>query len=154
MAETEAPSPIVEGPKQVQPARRVSAVWLIPLVALVISLAVAWRNYDERGPLIEIVFDNAAGIDAGKTAIRFRDVTVGTVESVRLTPDLAQVIVSARIDKEVSTTLDADAQFWVVRPSVTSQGISGLDTVVSGAYIDAFWDNATGEWSDHFVGLR
>ena len=72
---------------------------------------------------------------------------------MRLTPDLAQVIVSARIDKEVSTTLDADAQFWVVRPSVTSQGISGLDTVVSGAYIDAFWDNATGEWSDHFVGL-
>ena len=153
MAETEAPAPIVEGPKEVPPGRRISAVWLIPLIALVISLAVAWRNYDDRGPLIEIVFDNAAGIDAGKTAVRFRDVTVGVVESVRLTPDLAQVIVSARINKDVSATLDADAQFWVVRPSITSQGISGLDTVVSGAYIDSFWDQNAGNWADHFVGL-
>jgi paraquat-inducible protein B len=153
MADTEVPSPIVEGPKEVAPARRISLVWLIPFLALVISLGVAWKSYDARGPLIEITFENAAGIEAGKTAVRFRDVTVGKVESVRLTPDLKQVIVSARMDKDVATSLDAEAQFWVVRPSVTSQGISGLDTVVSGAYIDAFWDSTTGNWSDHFMGL-
>ncbi|PZQ49442.1 MAG: paraquat-inducible protein B [Rhodovulum sulfidophilum] len=153
MAETEVPDPIVEGPKQVAPARRLSAVWLIPLVALIVSLAVAWRNYDARGPVIEITFDNAAGIEAGKTAVRFREVSVGAVESVRLTPDLKQVIVSARIDKEVARNLDSEAEFWVVRPSVTSQGISGLDTVLSGVYIEGYWDDTPGVWSDHFTAL-
>ncbi len=153
MAETDTPNPIVEGPKEVSKGRRVSAVWLIPLVALIISLGVAWRNYDGRGPLIEIVFDNAAGIEAGKTAIRFRDVTVGTVEEVHLSSDLQRVVVSARITKNLAQYLDADARFWVVRPSITSQGISGLDTVVSGAYIDAFWNNEPGERQYSFTAL-
>ena len=153
MAETDTPSPIVEGPREVSKGRRISAVWLIPLVALLVSLGVAWRNYDERGPLIEIVFDNAAGIEAGKTAIRFRDVTVGTVEEVRLSPDLQRVVVAARIHKNLAEYLDEDARFWVVRPSITSQGISGLDTVVSGAYIDAFWNNEPGERRYSFVAL-
>ncbi|TPE46585.1 MlaD family protein [Amaricoccus solimangrovi] len=153
MADTEAPEPVVEGPSEVGPRRRLSAVWLIPLLALLVSLGVAWRNYESRGPLIEIVFDNAAGIEAGKTAVRFRDVTVGEVEGVKLSPDLSQVIVSVRIDKDAADYLDSDAQFWVVRPSVTSQGISGLDTVISGAYIDAYWDNTKGERVERFTAL-
>lgn len=153
MPETDAPDPIVEGPKEVGPGRRVSAAWLIPLVALLIALGVAWRNHDSRGPLIEIVFDNAAGIEAGETGVRFREVNVGEVEEIRLSPDLTQVIVSARIDKDVSQFLDADAQFWVVRPSVTSQGISGLETVISGAYIEAYWNDEPGEYQDQFTAL-
>lgn len=153
MPETDAPDPVVEGPKEVGAGRRISAVWLIPVVALLIALGVAWRNHDARGPLVEIVFDDAEGIDAGETAVRFRDVNVGEVEEIRLSPDLTQVIVSARIDKDVSQYLDADAQFWVVRPSVTSQGISGLETVISGAYIEAYWNNEPGEYQDHFTAL-
>ena len=69
--------PAVETPKE-ESSRRISAVWLVPLLALIIALVVAWRTYADRGPLIEIVFDNAAGIEAGQTTLRFRDVNVGT----------------------------------------------------------------------------
>src|SRR5688572_8078379 len=133
MPKTEPPAPAVEAPKE--SSWRISPVWLVPLLALIIALAVAWRTYSERGPLIEIVFDNAAGVEAGQTTIRFRDVNVGTVERIDLTPDLKRVVVGARIRKDVARYLDEDAEFWVVRPSVTAQGVSGIETVISGVYI-------------------
>lgn len=153
MSDLPPPQAIIEPRKGLPLWRRVSAVWLIPLVALIVSLAVAWRTYDDRGPLIEIVFDSAAGIEAGKTALRFRDVNVGLVETVKLTPDLRRVVASVRVDKDIAQFIDADAEFWVVRPSVTAQGISGLETVVSGVYINSFWDNTLGEPATQFTAL-
>ena len=86
------------------------------------------------------MLDNAAGVEAGQTTLRFRDVNVGIVERLRFTADLKQVVATARIDKDVARFVDASAQFWVVRPSVTAQGVSGIETVLSGVYIDAYWD--------------
>ena len=149
------PPPKVETPKAPGPLRhRISAVWLIPLIALIISLGVAWRSYSDRGPLVEIVFDDGAGIEAGNTTVRFRDVVVGTVESIRLSDDLKHVIASARINKDIAKYLDASAEFWVVRPSVNAQGISGLETVVSGVYIEAYWDNTIGDRVSAFQALE
>ena len=140
MPETEPPAPEVDAPSAEPRPRAISLVWLVPLLALLLALGVAWRTYSERGPLIEIVFENAAGVEAGQTAVRFRDVNVGVVERTALSPDLKKVIVTARIDKVVAHFLDADAEFWVVRPSVSAQGVTGIETVISGVYIEAFWD--------------
>lgn len=153
MTETSPPAPELEALDREPASRRLSLVWLIPLVALVLSLGVAWRSYSERGPLIEITFNNAAGIAAGKTTLRFRDVTVGTVEKLALTPDLRRVVASVRVDKDVAGYIDGDARFWVVRPSVNAQGISGLETVISGVYIGAFWDDQPGEPVSRFDAL-
>ena len=120
---------------------------------MLLALGVAWRTYSERGPLIEITFQSAAGVEAGQTAVRFRDVKVGTVERTALSPDLRNVIVTARIDKAVAHFLDADAKFWVVRPSVTAQGVTGIETVLSGVYIEAYWDDTVGTPVDRFEGL-
>jgi paraquat-inducible protein B len=79
---------VIEAPEAEPASRRISAIWLVPLLALLVSLFVAWRAYDARGPLIEIVLDSAAGIEAGKTTVRFRDVVVGVVEQVAFTEDL------------------------------------------------------------------
>lgn len=134
--------------------RNLSFVWLVPILALVISLGVAWKAYSERGGLIEITFSNAAGVTPGETTIRFRDVVIGTVDSVSFTDDLSRVIVRARVDQKVLPFLDVEAQFWVVTPQVTTRGISGLSTVLSGVYIDAAWDaNSTGAITQ-FVGLE
>ena len=122
----------------------------MPLIALVIALGVAWKTYSERGPTIEIVLDNAAGVEAGQTTIRFRDVNVGTVESVDLTPDLKRVVATARIRKDVARFVDDSARFWVVRPSVTAQGVSGIETVISGVYIAAYWDATPGARVERF----
>lgn len=152
MVERDAPAPVIE-PAAEPRSRRISAVWLVPLLALVIALGLAWKTFDERGPLIEIVFDDGSGLVAGQTPVRFREVTVGVVEKIELSPDLRQVIVEARINKNVAHFVDDQAQFWIVRASITPQGVSGLDTVVSGAYIGASWDDKPGEAAYSFQGL-
>ena len=153
MPETDPPAPEIEAPQAEAGSRRISAVWLVPLLALLLALGVAWNTYARRGPTIEIVLDNAAGVTAGQTQIRFRDVAVGVVESLRLSDDLRQVIVTARIDKDVARFVDADAQFWVVRPSVNAQGVTGIETVLSGVYIGAWWDDRPGPRVEHFEAL-
>ena len=102
MPETDPPAPEIEAPEAEGKSRRISAVWLVPLLALLLALGVAWNTYARRGPTIDIVFDNAAGVTAGQTTVRFRDVAVGVVERLRLSSDLRQVVVTARMDKDVS----------------------------------------------------
>ncbi len=132
---------------------RASIVWIVPIGALLIALGVAWNAWSERGPLIEIAFTNAAGIAANETDLRFRNVSVGIVENVAFTETLDQVVVSVRLDKAVAAFVDADAEFWVVRPEVSTAGITGLDTVLSGVYIEGAWDSEIGEVQTAFLGL-
>ncbi len=147
------PEPVIETPRAEGSSRRVSAVWLVPLIALAISLGVAWRTYSERGPVIEIVLDSAAGIEAGRTALRFREVNVGVVETIGFTDDLTQVRATVRVEPQIERFLDASAQFWVVRPSVSTQGVTGIQTVLSGVYIEAFWSGAAGPRVETFTAL-
>lgn len=133
--------------------RRTSIVWLIPFFALVFALGLAWQAYSERGPMIEVVFDNGAGITPRETHLRFRDVPVGVVEDVRFADDLSSVIVSIRVDTSVAPFIDATARFWIVRPELTPRGISGLDTVLSGIYIEGAWDSEIGPAQTRFSGL-
>src|SRR6188472_2224018 len=110
MADRDAPPPHIESPAAEPRSRRVSAVWLVPLLALLIALGLAWQTWDSRGPLIEIVFTDASGLTAGQTPVRFRDVTVGVVETIELSPDLRRVVVHARIHKNVAHFVDDQAQ--------------------------------------------
>ncbi len=132
---------------------RISAIWLIPVIALVISLGVAWNSYNQRGPLIEIEFESADGIAADETKLKFKSYDVGTVEEVRFTEDLSKVIVGVRLDKEISKYVDDSAEFWLVNARVGPQGITGLSTVISGAYIEGSWDADTGDRQQHYVAL-
>ncbi|SIT06584.1 paraquat-inducible protein B [Roseivivax lentus] len=132
---------------------RISIVWLVPVVALVVALGAAWNNYNNQGPLLRITFDNAAGVKAGETVMRYRDIRVGLVEDVSFTDDLEQVEVAVRLEKELADYVDADARFWVVRPEVSAQGVTGLDTVLSGVYIQGVWDSTPGGFSAEVVGL-
>ncbi len=131
---------------------RVSIVWLVPLAALAIALGVAWDSLARTGPLIRIVFEEAAGVVPRETELRFRDVTVGLVERVQFTPDLSRVIVSVRVDPQVAPYVDADATFWVVRPVISTQGITGIETVLSGVFIEGVWDDRPGEPQDLYQG--
>jgi paraquat-inducible protein B len=112
-------------------------VWLVPFVAVVIGLALGARAILARGPEITIYFHNADGIEAGKTHIRYKDVDVGLVRRVKLTADHAQVEVTAEMrgGEGVDDMLVTDTRFWVVRPRVGAGGVSGLGTLLSGAYI-------------------
>lgn len=134
--------------------QRLSLVWLVPLVALGISLWAAWQSYADRGTLITISFENAAGITPGETTIKYRDVTVGEVEDLEFSEGLTVVLVHARVDKVVAPFLDDDAQFWVVRPDVSVRGITGLETVLSGVFIEGNWDTEADVAQTQFTGLE
>ncbi|MFD0980492.1 MlaD family protein [Tropicimonas aquimaris] len=143
----------------VKPAKRslldrVSIVWVIPIVALAIALGIAWNSLQNRGALIEIAFADASGIVAEQTHLRYREVSVGVVEEVTFTEDLSAVVAHVRLDKEVEPYVDSGAVFWVVEPEVSARGISGLNTVLSGVYIEGSWDGVPGGLEKHFTGLE
>lgn len=132
---------------------RVSFIWLIPLAALAVALGVAWQSYSSRGPLIEVEFVNGAGISRRQTELRFRDVAVGVVEDLRFSADLTKVVAVIRLNKAIAPYVDEDANFWVVRPEVSARGITGLDTVLSGVYIEGAWNDQIESPRTRFEGL-
>ncbi len=113
-----------------------STVWLVPVVALVIGLWMIYSHYAGRGPIIEIMFVSGVGIQAGTTKVRSKNVEVGEVLDLRLSDDVEKVVVSVRIFPHAEELLHEDSQFWVVRPRIGAGGISGLSTLLSGAYIE------------------
>ena len=134
-------------------AERISIVWLIPFAALLIALGIAWQNYIDRGPLLTLEFESAGGVSADETVMKFRDVDVGIVESVAFSEALDRVQVNVRVSNEIAPFIDADARFWIVSPQITTQGISGLDTVLSGVFIEGVWDSTPGGFVRIHEGL-
>ncbi|WP_299302183.1 MlaD family protein [uncultured Litoreibacter sp.] len=145
---------------KIEPARsggvfsQVSFVWFIPLIALAIALGVAWQSYSNRGPVITIEFENGAGISKDETLLKYRDIAVGVVEDVSFTDGLGTVLATVRLDKNVAPYVDNGSTFWVVRPELTARGVSGLDTVLSGVFIEGSWDSEIGEAASEFRGLE
>lgn len=140
-------------PKLDKPSRRPSLIWLMPVLALVVSAGVVWSNYASQGPLITIIFKSAAGISAGTTEVRIRDLRVGVVEAVGFSDGMAAVEAQIRIDKNIARYVDTEAEFWLVEPKVTARGVSGIGTLLSGVFIAANWDGKEGIKADRFTAL-
>jgi paraquat-inducible protein B len=114
---------------------RLSVVWIIPILAAVVAIGIAIQRIRNAGPTINIVVKSASGIEAGKTLIKYKDVTIGHVTTVQLSDDYTKVMITAEIDKHAEGLIVEDAKFWVVEPRVSLSGVSGLNTLLSGQYI-------------------
>jgi paraquat-inducible protein B len=119
----------------IEQRRGLPLVWLIPAVAAVAAAWLAWNTYSNEGPTITITFETASGLEPGKTYIKYRDVPLGIVENVELSEDLSHVIVTAQMERSAAPHLKEGTEFWIENARVTASGISGLGTLVSGAYI-------------------
>jgi paraquat-inducible protein B len=154
---SEAPAPL---PEEELPTPAVSnrrwiprLVWVVPIVAAVLGLSLLIRNWENEGPRITISFLSGEGVQVGKTLVKYRDVTVGHVSAVMLSADHQSVVVSADLSKDAASLLNADTQFWIVRPRIGVGSVSGLDTLLSGVYIGLKAGTASlGE--RQFVGLE
>ncbi|MEM7210009.1 MAG: MlaD family protein [Pseudomonadota bacterium] len=113
-----------------------SPIWLVPLFAALVALGLAWQAWIEQGPKVEIVFTDASGISTGKTQVRYKNVNVGLVEEVHLDEDLSRVHVTAQLDPVMDEHISENSRFWVVTPRISASGVSGLDTLLSGVYIE------------------
>lgn len=132
----------------------ISLVWTVPIAAMIGALGLAWNAYNERDVEVEIQFAGADGIEPGMTQIKFRNLVVGTVADMRFSDDLQNVIVEADIHRNMERYLDADTRFWLVTAKVTASGVTGLNTLLSGAYINVDWDATQGEQARSFVALK
>ncbi|MGB6223148.1 intermembrane transport protein PqiB [Haloferula sp.] len=133
--------------------RRWSSVWVVPAVALALAAWLVWKNYADKGPLVTVNFETADSIKAGETEVRCRSVRVGVVEKVSLAEDIGSVNVKLRFEPTAEDLLRKNSRFWVVRPRVSTSDISGLGTILTGAYIELEPGNGP-NGSSHYVGLE
>jgi paraquat-inducible protein B len=143
------PEPDVDKPSRWLP----SLVWLIPLLAAVIGFALVARTVLDKGPTVTVSFLSGDGLEPGKTKVKYKDVDIGQVTTIKLDPDLSKVLVTIAMSKEASRFTARDTRFWVVRPKVGASGVSGLGTLLSGAYIGVDAGKSQ-ETTDEFAGLE
>ena len=115
--------------------RGIPFIWILPLLAALIGGGLIIKSLLEAGVPIQIVFDTAEGIEAGKTKLMYRGLEVARVKAVELNTDLQSVTVHIDIPRNAEEHLGSNAQFWLVKPEISLAGITGLGTLLSGNYI-------------------
>lgn len=138
MSDTHSPPELEKIPDAIVDKHRRRAshlIWLLPAIAALIGLSLAITSYMNRGPVITITFMSGDGIESGKTKIKYKDVQIGEVKSVTISKDRSHVVVTAEFKKDAEGLLMKDTRFWVVRPRISGGTVSGLGTLMGGAYI-------------------
>jgi paraquat-inducible protein B len=133
--------------------KRFSVVWIIPVVAVLVALGIWVQRIMSEGPTITIIFKEATGIEAGKTFVRYKDVHIGLVKTMKLSEDFTKVVVTAKIDKSAKGLIVEDTKFWIEQPRASLSGISGIGTLLSGNYIGLEPGKSKRERRD-FAGLE
>lgn len=132
--------------------KHISIIWVIPLLALLLTATLIWKNNFDHGPVITLNIVAADGIEAGKTLVKFRSVKVGMVKKVELSPDYSSSILTIQMEKNTEKMLHKDSKFWIVKPRIEHTGISGLDTLLSGSYIQMSLGESN-VYTDSFTAL-
>jgi len=136
----------------VRRSRRVSPMWLIPLIAIAIGGWLAWDTLSKEGPTITLTFDSAEGLQAGQSQLKFKDIAFGTVKSLDLSPDRAHVVVTVETTRQAEPLLTSTTIFWVVKPRLFAGNLEGLSTLASGSYIGMLPGETAGKPMRAFIG--
>ena len=123
--------------------RAISAIWIIPIVTAIVGLWIIYSHYTDRGTSFTLLAKDASGIVAGKTVIKNRSVDIGIVDEVTLSEDFEKVVIKGRIYNDMEPLLKNDSIFWVVKPEIGRDGVTGLGTILSGVYIELASGNDT-----------
>ncbi len=142
-----------EATAKVSEPKKISAIWVLPILVLIIGAWVTSQYYLSRGPVVEILFEDAEGLEAGRTKVRALSVDVGHVDEIRLADDLGGVIVSVQMAPQTARLLRDDSRFWVVKPRISAEGVSGLGTLLSGAYIQLYPGEGADNGKRSYKGL-
>jgi paraquat-inducible protein B len=136
----------------VRHSRRVSIIWLVPLVAVAIGAWLAWDTLSKEGPTITVTFDTAEGLQAGQSQLKYKEIVFGTVKSLALSEDRNHVIVTIETTHEAEPLLTEGTVFWVVKPRLFAGTVSGLETLVSGSYVGMLPPQKAGKEKRDFTG--
>jgi len=132
----------------------ITSIWIVPIIALIIAGWLAYQHFAERGPEIKIIFPQNEGLVAGQSLVKFKNVPVGKVTDIYAEEETEGVVVVVRMNsKESRPYLTEQAKFWIVKPEVGLSGVSGLDTILSGTYINIHSKAGGKKITDKFIGL-
>ncbi|MCO7223475.1 MlaD family protein [Pleionea sp. CnH1-48] len=137
----------------IQPKKGINLLWLLPIVAILISIWLVHKNLSTHGIMIQITFDSAVGLEEGKTKVMYKGLQGGIVKKLELTEDINYVIAHVEMIKEAEDSLTDKTLFWQVKPEISLSGVSGLETLLSGDYI-AIRPDRTGIPQTEFVALK
>ncbi|WP_372799409.1 MlaD family protein [Litorivivens sp.] len=118
-----------------KPKKGISAIWLLPLIAVALSGWLMYKNLIEHGLEVTVSFNNGSGITVGKTPVVYQGINVGEVTNLQLDDDLKGVTVTLELSRQIEPLIREKTQFWLVQPQISLSGVSGLDTLVEGNYI-------------------
>lgn len=135
-----------------RPSRRFSVIWLVPIVAAAITAVILYKSFWDVGPTLTILFQDGIGIRSDQTHLRYRGVRVGDVRSVKLSKDQEYVVVEVQLDKSAAGLAREGSKFWIVRPEISVGAISGLETIVTGPYIEVLPGNGARQLK--FIGEK
>jgi paraquat-inducible protein B len=144
----ELPRPVVEKRRFKE-----SLIWLVPVLAALVGLSLVIHNWLQVGPEITISFQSAEGLDAGKTPVKYKNVVIGRVNKIELSEDRSHVLVVVGLEKSARGVATKGTRYWVVRPRIGLGGVSGIDTLFSGAFIGADVGESN-EVQEEFTGLE
>ncbi|MBA5762919.1 MCE family protein [Vibrio sp. 404] len=133
--------------------RGISPLWILPIVTMLLAGWLVFKTIHDAGQRIEIHFSDAQGLIAGRTTIRYQGLEVGMVRDINLSSDLQSIYVDADIYPEAAKLLTDKTRFWMVKPTASLSGISGLDALVSGNYIAIQPSTEEGNPKTKFVAL-
>jgi paraquat-inducible protein B len=150
MSENDNPSMPVQA--STRHSRRLPVIWIIPIVAIAIGGWLAWNTLSKEGPTITISFDSAEGLVAGQSQLKFKEIVLGTVQSLELTPDHSHVLAKVATTRQAESLLTDTTIFWVVKPRLFAGSISGLNTLLSGSYIGMLPGQSAGKRQREFTG--
>jgi paraquat-inducible protein B len=123
------------GRAAVHRSRRLPVIWAIPIIAIAIGAWLAWDTLSKEGPRIVVSFQDAEGLQAGQSQLKFKDIVLGTVKSLEFTKNRQGVLVTIATTAQAEPFLNTETQFWVVKPRLFAGSISGFSTLLSGSYI-------------------
>src|SRR5512143_2423360 len=132
--------------------RRIPLIWIVPLLTGLIAAWLAWDTFSKRGPTITIAFETAAGLTAGQSQLKYKNVVMGTVKSIAVASDLTHVEVIVDTVREAEPLLTDKTIFWVVKPELFAGNITGLETLLSGSYIGMRPSAEGGKPKRDFIG--
>nr|WP_294560541.1 MlaD family protein [uncultured Rhodopila sp.] len=144
------PKPL--GQSAVRKSRRLPVIWAVPLVAILIGLWLAWDTLSREGPNIVVSFQDAEGLQAGQSQLKYKEITLGTVKSFDFTKDRRGVLVTIATTAQAEQFLTEGTQFWVVKPRLFAGNISGASTLLSGSYVGMLPGDPTAKPQRSFVG--
>lgn len=128
-------------------------IWIVPIVAILVGISLVYKAVVDHGPTISVSFKSGDGLEAGKTFVQNKGVNIGLVKKVNLSEDHQQVIATIQLNKDAADFAKEDTRYWIVRPRITTNGVSGLSTLLSGPYIAADLGQSS-EKRESFVALE